>query len=138
MGAFEYRQAQGVIAIFAFTLIKTDKTLMPILDSIELEEILTEAVARLRAALSPLAIYLYGSYAYGIPQSHSDIDLLIVIPDNELTTFARDAMAIRALGDLHVPIEVQVYTQSEFESRLARGMCFERTVQQKGKFLHAA
>jgi predicted nucleotidyltransferase len=37
------------------------------------------AVSRLPAALSPVAIYLYGSHAYGTPHPGSDIDLLVVV-----------------------------------------------------------
>jgi predicted nucleotidyltransferase len=99
---------------------------------------LAEAVTRLRAALSPVAIYLYGSHAYGTPGPHSDLDLLVVVADNELTVFERDAMAYRALGDIRFPIDVQVYTQSEFEDRAALRVSFERTVKNKGKLLHAA
>ncbi|MCH8913691.1 MAG: nucleotidyltransferase domain-containing protein [Planctomycetes bacterium] len=36
-------------------------------------------VRRLRDALSPVAIYFFGSYLYGTPSRHSDIDLLVVI-----------------------------------------------------------
>jgi len=42
------------------------------------EAFLAQAIERLRRALSPLAIYLYGSYAYGSPRTDSDIDLLVV------------------------------------------------------------
>ncbi len=40
---------------------------MPVLSQTELEHTLNEIVTRLRAALSPVAIYLFGSYAYGTP-----------------------------------------------------------------------
>jgi predicted nucleotidyltransferase len=51
---------------------------MPILSPEELEQKLDEIVRRLRDALDPVAIYFFGSYAYGTPQSHSDIDLRVV------------------------------------------------------------
>lgn len=99
---------------------------------------LSEAVARLRAALSPVAIYLYGSYAYGTPGPQSDLDLLVVVAESKLSIFERDATAYRALGDIRFPIDVQVYTKAEFEARAALRVSFERTVKQKGKLLHAA
>ena len=104
----------------------------------EVEQVLANAVARLRDALSPTAIYLYGSHAYGTPGPHSDIDLLVVVEKSKLTTFQRDAVAYRALGDIPFPIDVQVYTQAEFEERAALRVSFERTVKLKGKVLHAA
>jgi predicted nucleotidyltransferase len=109
---------------------------MPTLSPEQLQHTLTEAVARLRNALSPSAIYLYGSYVYGTPGPHSDIDLLVVVEDSGRTPFQRDAIAYRALGDIPVPIDVQVYTEREFEERSALTVSFERTVKTKGKLLH--
>lgn len=104
----------------------------------QVEGFLSDAVGRLRGALSPAAIYLYGSYAYGTPGPHSDIDLLVVVKQSSLTVFERDAIAYRALGDIPFPIDVQVYTESEFEERAALPVSFERTVKLKGKRLDAA
>lgn len=111
---------------------------MPMLTPEQFETALKTAVARLRDAMSPVAIYLHGSYAYGTPGPHSDIDLLVVVEKSKLTTFQRDAVAYRALGDIRFPIDVQVYTQAEFEERAALRVSFERTVKLKGKVLHAA
>lgn len=111
---------------------------MPLLSPDELQRVLDEAVRRLRDALDPCTIYLYGSYAYGTPQSHSDIDLLVVVNDSPMTTTQRDAIAYRALGDIHVPIDVQVYTRPEFDKRAALSVSFERTILLKGKLVHAA
>ena len=111
---------------------------MPTLSPSELERTLHDAVARLRGALDPVAIYLYGSYAHGAPQSHSDIDLLVVVEQSDLTAFDRDAIAYRALGEIPFPIDVQVYTRAEFEGRAALRVSFERTVKSKGKLVHAA
>lgn len=111
---------------------------MRILTSEQLETQLSLAVARLREALSPIAIYFFGSYAYGTPGPHSDIDLLVIVEDSPLDAFSRDALAYRALRDLDVPKDVQVYTRSEFDSRSALPVSFERTVKTKGKLLYAA
>jgi len=111
---------------------------MPILSEQRLNETVGEIVARLRAALSPIAIYLYGSYAYGTPNRHSDIDLLVVVERSDLDAYERDALAYRALRDIPVPIDVQVYTRREFEERAALKVSFERTVKKKGRLLHAA
>lgn len=102
------------------------------------EAFLAQAVDRLRCALAPLAIYLYGSYAYGSPRPNSDIDLLVVVEKSPLSAFERDAIAYRALGDIPFPIDVQVYTKTEFDERSALNVSFERTVKLKGKLVHAA
>ena len=111
---------------------------MGLLSAEQLQATLKEAVARLTAALSPIGIYLYGSYAYGTPVPGSDIDLLVIVPDCDSSPFERDAIAYRALGDIPHAIDVQVYTESEFESRSQLAVSFERTVKRKGKQLHAA
>ena len=111
---------------------------MPILQQNELDALLREVVSRLRDALAPAAIYLYGSYVYGEPQAHSDLDLLVVVEQSDGTPFERDAAAYRALSGLGVPKDVQVYTRGEFEQRAGLPVSFERTVKTKGRLLYAA
>jgi len=111
---------------------------MPVLSAEEVEKTLKEVVQRLRAALSPVAIYLFGSYVYGTPNRHSDLDILIVVEDSDLNPYQRDGQAYLALGNIPHPIDVQVYTRDEFEQRAALPVSFERTVKRKGRLLYAA
>jgi predicted nucleotidyltransferase len=111
---------------------------MPVLSPTELEQKLTEIVRRLREAFSPVAIYLFGSYVYGTPKSHSDLDLLVVVEDSPHDAYERDAQAYHALGVMGVPKDVQVYTRREFEERAALPVSFERTVKTKGRVIYAA
>ena len=99
---------------------------------------LDEIVRRLRAAFSPAMIYHFGSSARGTAQSHSDIDLLVIVPESDLDFFRRSAVAVAALRGLAVPIDVQVYTRDEFEQRAALPISFERTVKESGRVLYAA
>ncbi len=102
------------------------------------EETLAEAVRRLREVFSPIAIYLFGSYAYGTPGRGSDIDLLVVVEDDPRNAYERDAAAYEALGNLGMPKDVMVYTRAEFEARSALPVSFERTVKRKGRLIYAA
>jgi len=111
---------------------------MPILQQNELDVLLREVVSRLRDALAPAAIYLYGSYVYGMPRAHSDLDLLVIVEQSDGTPFERDAAAYRALSGLGVSKDVQVYTRVEFEQRADLPVSFERTVKTKGRLLYAA
>lgn len=111
---------------------------MALLSQDELEATLAEIVQRLREALSPAAIYFYGSYLYGTPSRDSDIDLLVVVEDTTLDAYERDVQAIRALRGIRMPIDVQVYTKGEFEARSALPVSFERTVKRKGRIVYAA
>ena len=111
---------------------------MAMLNPIELAQKLDEIVRRLRQTFSPVAIYLFGSYAYGTPHRDSDIDLLVVVEDSPLDAYERDARAYVSLAGIRTPVDVQVYTRQEFEKRAALHVSFERTVQTKGKVLYAA
>jgi predicted nucleotidyltransferase len=104
----------------------------------QLDGKLAEIVRALRNALSPLEIYFFGSYVYGTPAAHSDLDLLVVVDDSNLTPFERDAIAYRALSDLGVPKDVMVYTRSEFERRASLPVSFERTVRSRGRRIYVA
>jgi predicted nucleotidyltransferase len=111
---------------------------MAALDRTQLDAKLCLIADRLRDALSPVAIYLYGSYVYGTPRPHSDIDLVVIVEDTPLDPYERDAIAYRALGDIDAPIDVQVYTRTEFDERSALPVSFERTVKRKGRMFYAA
>jgi len=99
---------------------------------------LQEIVPRLREALSPSAIYLFGSRARGTNDPGSDIDLLIVVEEDARSPYERDAAAYLALADVNAPVDVLVYTRAEFERRAELPVSFERTVRAKGKLIHAA
>ena len=111
---------------------------MRVLDDRQLEAKLSQIIECLRESLAPTAIYLYGSYAYGTPRAHSDLDLLVIVEDSQLDPYERDAAAYRALGNIDVPIDIQVYTRAEFEGRSALPVSFERTVRRKGKVVYVA
>jgi len=104
----------------------------------QIEQVLPEIVRRLGEALAPSTIYLYGSCAYGTVGPHSDVDLLVVVPESEMTFFERGAAAYRALRRMGVAVDVQVYTRAEFETRAALPVSFERTIRAKGRVLYAA
>ena len=104
----------------------------------KVDQALPEIVRRLCAALSAERIYLFGSYAYGTPHRHSDVDLLVVVRDSPLGFVERTALAYAALDRIGVPIDVMVYTREEFERRATLPVSFERTVRHKGRVLYAA
>jgi predicted nucleotidyltransferase len=102
------------------------------------QQLLDETVYRLVAALDPVAIYLYGSHAYGQPHEHSDVDLFIVIETSALSAHQRAVAAYRALRGLFVPAEIKVVTRAEFEERLQWQSSLARIVHEKGKVLYEA
>lgn len=74
--------------------------------------LLDEAVRRIRAAVAPRRIVLFGSAARGEAGPSSDLDILVVMPDG--VHRRRTAGRIyRALAGLGVPKDVVVVTESD-------------------------
>ena len=79
------------------------------------KELIKEITNRLKDALHPLKIYLFGSHACGNADKDSDIDLLVVVPDMDKSAreIARKGRA--SLWGLKTPVDLIVCTQSQFE-----------------------
>ena len=87
-------------------------------------------VARLVRVLQPDSVLLFGSYASGHASSTSDVDLLIVMPDEDGTEELRRRQ--RQLAAAMVP-RVDLMVASREEVRLAHG---ERASFLRGAFEH--
>lgn len=97
-----------------------------------------EAVERLRDGLSPHAIFLYGSYAYGEPDEDSDVDLLVVMEELEAPSYDLEAEAYHLLSGLCFPAEIRVVSRESFEERAEWVSTIEREVDERGIELYAA
>lgn len=88
--------------------------------------------------LSPLRIYLFGSYASGNCNEDSDFDFYIVVDDCH--TNMHDLMFTAYKAVRHVkkrPVDILVGTKSMFEERKLRPT-IEAEVFQKGVLLYSA
>jgi uncharacterized protein len=94
---------------------------------------LDSVVPRLQNALQPEKIILFGSVAQGQPSRTSDIDLLVVW-QTSLAPLARIGVVLEHVQDAPRPVDVLVYTPSEFASRQA--LPFLRHVLKHGKLLY--
>ncbi len=103
-----------------------------------IQPILTNIITKLRQDYQPEQIILYGSYAYGTPNEHSDIDLFIV-KDTELRRVDRYVEVARLIFDPERRISVSplVYTPKEFKERVAMGDAFVKEIITRGKVLYA-
>jgi predicted nucleotidyltransferase len=102
------------------------------------EDIKNEIVGRLKQALSPAAIYLFGSYAYGTPGIHSDIDIFIVLNNNDTHLRKKISEAYKAMRGTTIPVEFKTATLDEFTKRSTWVSSIERVVTQKGVILYDA
>ena len=97
---------------------------------------LRTAVDRLVAAARPKQIILFGSYARGDADDHSDIDLLVV----ERTVEDRYEEMIRlnrALKGLAIPVDLLVVSEQEFDHRSATPGTVEYIARREGRVLYA-
>ncbi|MDR1416419.1 MAG: nucleotidyltransferase domain-containing protein [Prevotellaceae bacterium] len=105
-------------------------------DSIKYElDIITTAI---KAHCNPVAIYLFGSYAYGLPRKNSDLDIYIVVPDDvpNTTFLAVDILeTIDNIGIKTSPLDLLVGRQGRFENRKHR-LTLEKTIYNQGVKLH--
>ncbi|MBK9120843.1 MAG: nucleotidyltransferase domain-containing protein [Phycisphaerales bacterium] len=93
---------------------------------------------RLRAALAPQAIYLFGSHAHGQPHAGSDIDILIVLADEQFSTWDVAKRGYNAVDGLGLPVELHFTWSERLHERSAAAGSFEQEVVSKGRLLYAA
>ena len=99
-------------------------------------ELINEITNRLRDALHPLKIYLFGSHACGDAEEDSDIDLLIVVPDTNQSPHDLALKGRANLRDLVIPMDLIVCTHSEIEKWQNVKCTLIYTVMRKGKLLY--
>jgi predicted nucleotidyltransferase len=78
-------------------------------------------------------IYLFGSYANGIPHKDSDLDLYVVLKDNIQMRLIDAVSKIRlAIGRKKtMPVDIIANTFSRYNER-AQGPTIERTISREG------
>ena len=82
-------------------------------------------------------IYLFGSHAYGVPASDSDLDMYVVMKDDfplpEIE--AEQKIALASIGKKTIPADIMVSKKSRFQRRLT-APTLEREVVTKGMLLY--
>ncbi len=96
---------------------------------------LRPAVQRIVQELKPEKVILFGSYAYGTPNPHSDVDLLVIMktkaPGKE-----RSWAVSRLLLPRPFPVDILVRTPKEVEKALESGDFFLKEILKRGKVLY--
>lgn len=99
-------------------------------------DLLAEVTRRLVDEFHPEEIFLFGSHAWGIPDESSDVDVVVVVPESDLSPHLRAAHAYRALRGLLMPIEVRVRTRAEVERYRYVRASLEHQIYAEGKRLY--
>jgi uncharacterized protein len=72
-------------------------------------------VPPLRAAFAPERIIIFGSQAWGNPDTDSDVDICVVVRSSDATPLERAVQAHRALAAVPFAKDILVQTQAEFD-----------------------
>ena len=86
--------------------------------------------------LSPLKVYLFGSFADGTFKEDSDYDFYIVVEDSKTDWYDQTLQAYKAIRPLRTrPVDILVGTISAFEKR-RQHPSVEQEVYRKGVLLY--
>jgi len=98
----------------------------------EIEELKNQFVAQ----LTPISVYLFGSFAAGTHNEDSDLDFYIVVEDNVDDLAALTTQAYHAIRKVKKrPVDIIVGTKSRFEKRKSIPSV-ENEVYEKGVLLY--
>ena len=96
----------------------------------------SEIVEKLKP-LNPLKIILFGSYAYGIPNADSDLDICVI--KKEVKSKSKEKKEIRdRLKDFFIAKDILVPTLDEYEFYKNQFGSVFMDIEQKGKLLWSA
>lgn len=89
--------------------------------------------------LTPLKIYLFGSFAEGRQNADSDFDFYIVVKDSEKDMIGLTSKAYKSIRHKQKrPVDIIVNTKRTFENRKTKVSSVENEVAQKGVLLYGA
>jgi len=100
------------------------------------DPVLADIVRRLRDALQPDRIYLFGSRARGDAGADSDYDLMVVVRDDMPAPLRRPGVAYKALRGTGAAADILVWTREAFQSRLSLRASLPTTVVEEGMLLY--
>lgn len=110
---------------------------MPMITPEKIEEVKN----RLVKLYDPVAIYIFGSYAWGHPDEDSDLDLLVIV--DKIGTHQNDrhyalVAGHKALMDIQdLSKDILLWTKEEFEEDIHNISTLGYTINQKGKKIYA-
>lgn len=96
---------------------------------------LRPAIERIVRELKPEKVILFGSYAYGTPTPHSDVDLLVIM-QTKASLKDRSWAVSRLLLPRPFPVDILVKTPKEVEKALTSGDFFLKEILTRGKVLY--
>lgn len=100
------------------------------------KEKIQEVTNRLVEVYQPIAIYLFGSYAWGEPDEDSDIDLMVVVDNNVELSWSSFKKGKWAIRDMRITNDILVENKSVFNKRAMHPSNLEYLIAHKGIILY--
>jgi uncharacterized protein len=96
------------------------------------KENIEEVTRRLVDTYQPVAIYLFGSYAWGEPNEDSDIDLMVIVDEKYTSEWEYRIKGNRALAGVGISVDFLFNTPSDFQKRAKERPNLEFLIKKKG------
>jgi len=94
-----------------------------------------EIVDKIIKAVDPEKIILFGSYANGTANKHSDLDLCVVVDEKSDRNFVYEKLA-DTLWEFLIPVDIIIYSQTDFYEWQNVKMAFPTIIMRTGKILY--
>ncbi|MEA2012526.1 MAG: nucleotidyltransferase domain-containing protein [Verrucomicrobiota bacterium] len=101
------------------------------------KEIINIVATKLVETYNPIAIFLFGSYAWGNPTDDSDLDIMIILDDSDEKSYVRPRKGFQALRGLKIAKDIIVYTKNEFNAYLRESTSLPYKIKNEGISLYA-
>ncbi len=103
------------------------------------QEIIREITRRLVEHYRPERVYLFGSAARGDAGADSDLDFLVVVPDDAPKEKLRGGEIYRSLTGIQAAVDVVPWRRTDFDGRAAHVRAsLPATVVREGRLLYDA
>jgi predicted nucleotidyltransferase len=108
----------------------------------DINTILNNLITSLKPS-DPYKIILFGSYANGIPNEHSDVDIMIILDNDHVSKTYEERLNKKIfINNLileinrKVPIDILVYSKEEFKIVKNNGNYFIDDIEKTGKVIY--
>lgn len=100
------------------------------------DSLIDEMTEKLVQEFQPEEVILFGSHAWGIPDKSSDVDLMVIVAQSNLSDYERSVLAHACLKDVDVPKDIIVKTRPEFDFFRNVRASLEHKIARRGKVLY--
>lgn len=100
------------------------------------KSIIQESVDRLAETYNPLAIYLFGSYAWGQPHAESDLDFLVILKDDVPLNLALHITGKKALKNMNISTDIVLNHRCFFKERSEHPSTLQYKIKTEGTLVY--